>query len=67
MIKILTELGGKNQKILELWKLSYSMEEIAEKVGLKNAGVARRQRYKSFQKLVQLIEEREVFKQLLEV
>ena len=53
---ILSRLGEKCQQILELWKLSYSMEEIAQKVGLQNSGIARRQRYNCYQKLIQLLE-----------
>ena len=54
--QLLSRLGEKCEKILELWKLSYSMEEIAEKVGLKNAGVARRQRYNCYQKLMKILD-----------
>ena len=54
--EVLSRLGEKCEKILELWKLSYSMEEIAQKVGLKNAGVARRQRYNCYQKLMQILD-----------
>jgi RNA polymerase sigma factor (sigma-70 family) len=52
---LLLRLGEKCEKVLELWKLSYSMEEIAKIAGLKNAGVARKQRYKCFQKLMHMI------------
>ncbi len=55
--QLLGRLGGKCQQILEMWKLSYSMEEIARDVGLSNAGVARRQRYNCYQKLLQIIEQ----------
>lgn len=54
--QLLKQLGDKCQQILELWKLSYSMEEIAEKVGLDNAGIARRQRYNCYQKLMQILD-----------
>lgn len=53
--QLLSKLGEKCQQILELWKLSYSMEEIAEKVGLDNAGIARRQRYNCYQKLLAIV------------
>jgi RNA polymerase sigma factor (sigma-70 family) len=56
--QLLSRLGEKCQKILELWKLSYSMEEIAVEAGLKNAGVARRQRYNCYQKLLQEIDKK---------
>lgn len=54
--QLLSRLGEKCEKILELWKLSYSMEEIAQIVGLKDAGVARRQRYNCYQKLLQILD-----------
>lgn len=54
--KLLASLGEKCQKVLELWKLSYSMEEIAERVGLKDAAVARKQKYRCYQSLLQKIE-----------
>lgn len=56
--QLLSLLGEKCQKILELWKLSYSMEEIAQEVGLKDAGIARRQRYNCYQKLLQEIDKK---------
>ena len=55
--QLLNRIGDKCKKILELWKLSYSMEEIAERVGLGNAGIARRQRYNCYQKLLKIIDE----------
>jgi RNA polymerase sigma factor (sigma-70 family) len=58
-------LGDKCQQILEIWKLSYSMEEIAEKVGLDNAGIARRQRYNCYQKLLSIIDQEPSLKDIL--
>ena len=55
--QLLGRLGNKCQRILELWKLSYSMEEIATDVGLDNAGIARRKRYNCYQKRLQIIEQ----------
>lgn len=63
--RLLTMLGEKCQQILELWKLSYSMEEIAEKVGLDNAGIARRQRYNCYQKLLSIIDQEPELKNVL--
>ena len=65
LAKLLGSLGEKCEKILELWKLSYSMEEIAEQVGLKDAGVARRQRYKCYQKLLTILDKEPNLKTLL--
>ena len=63
--QLLQMLGDKCQQILELWKLSYSMEEIAEKVGLDNAGIARRQRYNCYQKLLSIIDQEPALKNIL--
>lgn len=63
--QVLGQLSEKCQKILEMWKLSYRMEEIATQVGLKDAGVARRQRYKCYQKLIQFLDEKPTLKNLL--
>lgn len=62
---LLARLGDKCQQILEMWKLSYSMEEIAEKVGLENAGIARRQRYNCYQKLLGIIDSEPELKNIL--
>ena len=64
--KMLSGLGEKCQKILELWKLSYSMVEIADQVGLKNPDVARKQRYNCYQKLLQLVDKQPHFKSTLQ-
>lgn len=63
--QLLQMLGEKCQQILELWKLSYSMEEIAEKVGLDNAGIARRQRYNCYQKLLSIVDQEPQLKNIL--
>ncbi len=63
--RLLAMLGEKCQQILELWKLSYSMEEIAEKVGLDNAGIARRQRYNCYQKLLSIVDQEPELKNVL--
>jgi RNA polymerase sigma factor (sigma-70 family) len=52
---LLAQLGKRCQGILELWQLSYSMEEIAEKMGLADAGVARKAKYDCRQQLMKLI------------
>lgn len=62
---LLSRLGEKCQKILEMWKLSYSMEEIAETVGLDNAGIARRQRYNCYQKLIEIVDKEPGLKTVL--
>lgn len=53
---LVSQVGEKCSKILEMWKLSYSMEDIATEVGLKNAGIARKHRYNCFQKLLKIMD-----------
>lgn len=63
--KILGQLDPKCAKILELWKLSYSMDEIAEQVGIKDGSIARRQKYNCYQKLLQIVDNAPNLKNLL--
>lgn len=55
--KILSQLGERCQKILHLWKLSYSMEEIAEKLGFSSAAMARKNKYRCHKSLMKYLEE----------
>lgn len=50
-------LGVKCKKVLELWKLNYSMREIAEILEIKSEGMARKTKHQCYQKLLKLIEE----------
>ena len=47
--------GDSCKKVLTLWKLSYSMTEIAEKLGLSSPEMAKKKRYQCHQKLILLI------------
>ncbi len=60
-------LGENCQKILEMWKLSYSMEEIATEVGLKDSENARKRKYKCYQKLLKLLNDNPELKKQLKV
>lgn len=53
----LSKLGKRCQGILELWQLSYSMEEIAVKMGLSDASIARKAKYDCQQQLIKLVNE----------
>jgi RNA polymerase sigma factor (sigma-70 family) len=53
----LGKLGKRCQGILELWQLSYSMEEIAVKMGLHDASIARKAKYDCQQQLIKLVNE----------
>ena len=63
--KLLGQLDTKCGKILELWKLSYSMDEIAQQVGLKDGSIARRQKYNCYQKLLQIVDKAPNLKNIL--
>ena len=54
--KVLGQLGERCQKILELWKLSYSMEEIATELEFSSAAMARKNKYRCHQSLVKLLQ-----------
>lgn len=62
---LLGQLDQKCGKILELWKLSYSMDEIAQQVGLKDGSIARRQKYNCYQKLLQIVDKAPNLKNIL--
>ncbi len=52
---MLNKLGSKCQNILELWQLSYSMEEIANRLGMTDAAAARKAKYDCQQQLIKII------------
>lgn len=62
---LLGELGERCQKILELWKLSYSMEEIAEKLGFSSPDMAKKAKYRCHVSLLQMIQNNPSLEQLL--
>ena len=53
--RLLGELGERCQRILELWKLSYSMEEIAETVGFSSPDMARKAKYRCHLSLLEVV------------
>lgn len=53
---LLDQLSPKCREVLELWKLSYSMREIAERVGYKSEGVARKKKRLCLVKLIELLD-----------
>lgn len=54
---LLSQLGDRCQRILELWKLSYSMEEIAAALGFTSAAMARKAKYRCHLSLVELVQQ----------
>ena len=65
MSNILLQVGERCKKILELWKLSYSMEEIAAEVGFSSAQMARKNKYRCHKRLIELLEKHPKLKDLL--
>ncbi len=53
---LFSQLGDNCSKILSLWKLSYSMNEIAEEMGLPSGDNARKHKFRCYQKLLGLID-----------
>lgn len=62
---VLEQLGDRCQRILELWKLSYSMEEIAVEMGLANEGQARKAKYRCHMSLMELLDKNPNITELL--
>jgi len=54
---LLSQLGERCQQILELWKLSYSMEEIAEKLSFSSSDMARKAKYRCHLSLMELVQQ----------
>ena len=54
--RLLAQLDEQCQRILNLWKQSYSMQEIANQIGLSSPAMAKKYRYRCKQKLIKLLE-----------
>ena len=55
--KVVSQLNERCQRLLEMWKLSYSMEEIAAELGFSSAAMARKNRYRCHQSLIKLLKD----------
>jgi RNA polymerase sigma factor (sigma-70 family) len=53
---LLDQLGEQCRKVLEMWKMSYSMAEIAETLQLSNEGNARKVKYRCHLALMEYLE-----------
>ncbi|NRB64148.1 MAG: sigma-70 family RNA polymerase sigma factor [Saprospiraceae bacterium] len=58
LTEVLSQLGKSCKEVLGLWSLNYSMAEIAQKVGYKSDGMARKKKYDCFKKLMKLLQDR---------
>lgn len=63
--ELLDRLGDKCSQVLALWKLSYSMQEIADEMGYKSEGFARKKKHLCFQALLKLLEKEPGWKSLI--
>lgn len=63
--QILGKLGERCRKILELWKLSYSMQEIADRLGFSSAAMATKNKYQCHKALVNFLQEHPHLTELL--
>jgi RNA polymerase sigma factor (sigma-70 family) len=55
--KLLASLGKKCHKILTMWMLNFSMKEIAESLNFTNDAIARKNKYRCFKKLKELMKD----------
>ncbi|MEL6672662.1 MAG: sigma-70 family RNA polymerase sigma factor [Bacteroidota bacterium] len=62
---LLDTLDGKCRKVMEMWQLSYSMQEIASELGYKSEGVARKKKRLCLKKLLNLLENQPGWEQWL--
>lgn len=64
--RALEQLGERCQRILELWRLSYSMQEIATELGFSSAQMARKNKYRCQQSLMKWLKEQPQWRQWLQ-
>lgn len=63
--RTLEQLGERCRQILELWQLSYSMEEIAVEMSFSSAQMARKNKYRCQQSLIKFLKEQPKWEQWL--
>jgi RNA polymerase sigma factor (sigma-70 family) len=63
--RALEQLGERCKRIMELWQLSYSMEEIAAEMNFSSAQMARKNKYRCQQSLLKFLKEQPKWKQWL--
>lgn len=63
--RAMEQLGERCKRILELWQLSYSMEEIAAEMNFSSAQMARKNKYRCQQSLMQFFKEQPNWKEWL--
>lgn len=63
--EILTKIGERCKQILKLYKLSYSMDEIAETMGLSSPELAKKNAYECRKKFKEFVDTRPEYKSIL--
>lgn len=64
--QLLQQIGERCQRILEMWKLSYSMKEIAAEMGFSSPALAKKNKYRCYKRLIEILDERPELKNQLE-
>ena len=62
---LLSEIGERCKKILRLWQLDYSMEEIAQQVNINSAALAKKEAYRCRERVRKFLEKNPVWKDLI--
>ncbi len=57
ILEVLGKLGEKCKQLLLLWRMSYSMKEIAERTDYKSEGVVRKKKHQCMKGLVAMVQE----------
>lgn len=63
--KMLALLGEACQKVMQLYQLNYSMEEMAQELGLKNAAMAKKKKYRCLERLNEFLDQNPDWKYLI--
>ena len=66
MREVLALVGEKCLKVLELWRMSYSMREIAVAMGYKGEHVARKKKSQCFRSLLDILDAHPALLKMLE-
>ncbi|MEZ4825539.1 MAG: sigma-70 family RNA polymerase sigma factor [Bacteroidia bacterium] len=63
--QLLGKIDSKCRKVLEMWKLSYSMKEIAGELNYKTEGVARKKKRLCLKQLLEILDENPIWMERL--
>lgn len=63
--KLLNRLGGVCKEVLYLWSMSYSMQEIMERLGIKSVAATRKRKHDCLKRLLSTVEGTQLYQELL--